>query len=80
MRQQLLAQFAFARQFFWHRHLRHLGVILEPWLGIVERDAHDEHRPPVLDARHAARGEAAAIAHAFHLIDDRDLGSPPSRK
>jgi hypothetical protein len=37
----------------------------------VERGQHLEDRLPVLDRRHAPRGEAAAVAQPLHEVDDR---------
>ena len=60
-----------ARQLLGRRHLRHGVLMVEARLRVVEGAAHDEHRPAMLDGRDAPGGEAAAVAHALDVVDDR---------
>src|SRR5262245_21942925 len=48
--------------------------MVETRLVPVKRDAHDEHRPAVLDRCHPPRAEAAAVAYLLYAVDDGDLG------
>ena len=45
--------------------------MLEALLGLVKGHAGEEHDPAVLDRFHPPRGEAAAVADALHVVDDR---------
>ena len=73
-------QLLLARQLLRSGHLRHLILVVEPGLGLVERGTHDEHRPAVLDARHPARREAAAVARPLDAVDDGNLGVAPQQE
>jgi hypothetical protein len=53
------------------RRVRHRGLVIEAGLGGLERCRHGQDRLAVLDRHHAPAGEAAAVAAAVHLEDDR---------
>ena len=62
------------RQFLGGRHIRHRQLVVEAGLRLVERAAHREDRPAVLDRLDAARGEAAAVADALDIVNDGPRG------
>ncbi len=53
------------------RHVRHVGLVFETFLGLLKRGGQVEDRPPVLDGDDAPGGEAAAVACAVDLVNDR---------
>ena len=69
-----LEDLALARQLLRLRHLGHGDLVLESVLGDMERGRHGEDRHAMLDRHHLAGGEAAAVAIAVDLVDDRDGG------
>ena len=60
--------------------VRHRVLVLGTGLVDVERRRQIEDRPAVLDRDDAPGREAAAVADAVDLVDDRDRGSPGRRK
>ena len=55
------------------RHLRGVILMAVAVLRSMEGKRSVEDGSPVLNGRHTARCERAAIAKAFHLVDDRSL-------
>ena len=58
----------------------HRVLVLGPGFGDVERRRQVEDRAAVLDRDDPAGREAAAVADAVDVVDDRDRGSPGRRK
>ena len=52
-------------------HVRHVGLVFEAFFGLLKRGGQVEDRPPVLDGDDAPGREAAAVARAVNLVDDR---------
>src|SRR6476660_9499266 len=73
---QKFLQVGLARQGFRLRHLRHLHLMREAFLDLMEGSAHGEDRLAMLDRNHAAGGKAAAIADAVDIVDDRHRRIP----
>ena len=57
----------------WRRHLRHPCLVLYALLGYLKRDRAIQNRLAVLDRHHPPRGKRAAIAGAFHAVDNRGI-------
>jgi len=76
----LLGQFKLRRQVFRADHRRHAGLVLEAGFVVLERRAAGKNRVALLDRRHAACAEAAAIAHAVHRIHHRQCGIAGAQK
>ncbi len=58
---------------FWRRHVGHRRLMIEAFLLHVKRRRHVEDRFTMLNRRHAAARETAAIAWAVHEVHDRCL-------
>jgi hypothetical protein len=54
-------------------YLGHRQLVFGAVLAALERGRQEEDRPAVLDRGHAAHREAAAVAGAVDLVDDRGL-------
>jgi hypothetical protein len=70
---EAFANIGFTRELIRLRDVRHGHLMGEAGFVDVKRGGKRENRLAVLDRLDAARGEAAAIADALDIIDDRDF-------
>ncbi len=74
MRQELGPEPLLVGQILGERHLRHVDLVVEAGLVLLEGGRHREDRLAVLHRHHPARRKARAVADAIDLVDDRHAG------